>query len=59
MSEEKTILIVDDEPTFKEIIGTQLKALGLKVVTAATGAEAIAKAEKVQPDLILMDIHLG
>ncbi len=59
MTDQKTILLVDDEATFREIIGTQLTALGLKVVTASNGAEATHQAETVQPDLILMDIHLG
>ena len=59
MNDPKTILIVDDEAAFREIIGTQLKALGFQIATASNGQEAVAQAEKLQPDLILMDIHLG
>jgi len=59
MADQKTILLVDDEATFREIIGTQLEALGFTVVTASNGAEAVKKAEETQPSLILMDIHLG
>jgi two-component system alkaline phosphatase synthesis response regulator PhoP len=59
MAEQKIILLVDDEASFREIISTQLGTLGFKVVTASNGEQAITQAEKVQPDLILMDIHLG
>src|SRR3989344_8921060 len=59
MSDQKTILVVDDEATFREIMEAQLGALGLQVITASNGSEAMAQAEKAQPDLILMDIHLG
>lgn len=57
--ESKLVLLVDDEATFREIIGTQLQALGLQVETASNGFEAVQQAEKLQPDLVLMDIHLG
>ncbi len=59
MNDIKKILIVDDEATFREIIGTQMKSLGFEVTTASNGFEAVSQAEKIQPDLILMDIHLG
>ena len=52
MPDTKTILIVDDEATFREIIGTQLEALEFKVVTASSGPQAIAQAEKLELDLI-------
>lgn len=59
MSDTKKILLVDDEATFREIIGMQMQSLGFEVVTASNGFEAVSQAEKIQPDLILMDIHLG
>jgi DNA-binding NarL/FixJ family response regulator len=58
--EKKTLLIVDDHPLFRE----GLKALlarhsGFEVVgEAGTGAEALSKAEELEPELVVMDISL-
>jgi len=53
------ILIVDDEPNFLEIFSTKLRASGFDVTVARNGKEGIASAERMNPDLILMDIHLS
>ena len=52
------ILIVDDEPNFREIIGAKLKAAGYDFAVAKDALDGIAKAEQLQPDLILMDIFM-
>ncbi|MET3575897.1 response regulator YycF [Bhargavaea ullalensis] len=54
----KTILVVDDEKPIADILQFNLKKEGYSVVTAYDGEEAIAKAEEVQPDLVLLDIML-
>jgi len=52
------ILVVDDEKgvchSFKKILGR----LGYDVVTANDGLEGIEKAEKEQPDLVVMDVSM-
>lgn len=53
------ILVVDDEESFREIMSIKLKASGFEVATAMSGEEALVAAEKILPDLILMDIHMG
>ena len=53
------ILVVDDEESFREIMSIKLKASGFEVATVASGEEALIAAEKILPDLILMDIHMG
>lgn len=50
------VLIVDDEENFLEIMSTRLNAAGFETVLARNEKEAVAQAEKLMPDLILMDI---
>ncbi|MEI7673249.1 MAG: response regulator [Deltaproteobacteria bacterium] len=53
------LMIVEDEAIVSADIAIRLDELGYEVVgTAAAGEEAIALAERVHPDLVLMDIHL-
>ena len=50
------ILLVDDEPDILEIVGYNLAQEGYQIVTASNGREAIAKAKKELPDLIIMKL---
>lgn len=52
------ILIVDDYPDAIDIWAIYLRALGYEVSTAVDGAGAIAKAEQLLPDLIVLDLEL-
>ena len=53
------LIIVEDEAIVAADIAIRLDELGYEVVgTAAGGQEAITLAERVRPDLVLMDIHL-
>jgi len=52
------ILLVDDEPDILEIVGYNLAQEGYQIVTASNGREAIAKAKKELPDLIIMDVMM-
>ena len=55
----KRILIVEDEPDIANLIRQFLEKSGYEVAaTAATGEEALAHAERLLPDLALMDISL-
>lgn len=49
------ILIVDDEPTYREYLERFLARDGLDVRTAETGAEAIEIAAAFAPDILLAD----
>jgi PAS domain S-box-containing protein len=53
-----TVLVVDDDPKAVEVIATFLTAPAYAVVRAFGGQEAIVLAEKVQPDLILLDLMM-
>ena len=52
------ILLVDDEPDILEIIGYNLTAEGYQVFTASNGVEALAKAKKHDPHLIILDVMM-
>ena len=53
-----TILLVDDEQDILEIVGYNLSQEGYKIVTAVNGKDAIAKAKKELPNLIIMDVMM-
>jgi twitching motility two-component system response regulator PilH len=52
----KKILVVDDSPTERHVLGELLVRSGYMVITAESGEEAITKAKAEMPDLILMDV---
>jgi len=52
------ILLVDDEPDILEIVGYNLSLEGYQIVTAANGKEAVVKAKKELPHLIIMDVMM-
>ena len=52
------LLVVDDEPTLRELLSATLRFAGFTVASAATGAEAIALSASQAPDLVLLDIML-
>ena len=52
------ILVIDDEPDAVELIEFNLKDAGFEVITAVDGAEALKKARRVLPQLILLDVML-
>jgi DNA-binding NarL/FixJ family response regulator len=53
------ILIADDHPLTRDALATLLTSHGLDVVgRASDGAEAIVEAERLQPDLVLLDLSM-
>ncbi len=55
---EIKILLVDDEQDILEIIGYNLVQEGYQVSTASNGREAVLKAQKEHPHLIIMDVMM-
>lgn len=53
-----TILLVDDEPDIIEIVRYNLALEGYKIETAEDGEEAIFKAQKFRPQLVLLDVMM-
>jgi DNA-binding NarL/FixJ family response regulator len=53
------VLIVDDDRSFRRTAAMLLRARSFEVVgEAADGREAIAAIEALQPDAVLLDVHL-
>ena len=52
------ILLVDDEQDILEIVGYNLSAEGYEVITAENGVEAVKKAKKHKPQLIILDVMM-
>lgn len=55
---QNKILYIDDDPHNSNLIKRVLEAAGYFVVLAANGVEGLAQADKLQPHLILLDIHM-
>ncbi|MBN2144030.1 MAG: response regulator [Candidatus Aureabacteria bacterium] len=54
----KKILIVDDDPQYREATTTMLEAKGYEVFTAKNGQEGFDKAIQIMPHLILLDVMM-
>jgi len=54
----EVILAVDDSPTDLKIITKALQSQGYRVLTAVDGEEAIEKAMRDKPQLVVLDIIL-
>ncbi len=52
------VLVVDDEPPIRDILGFYLKRAGYQVLLAENGRRALEEMAKVQPDLILSDLRM-
>lgn len=54
----KHILVVDDDTLLRRSLSLQLEQAGYRASTAANAEDALALAQRDQPDLILLDIGL-
>ena len=53
-----TVLIIEDNPDNMLLISDILAFEGFTIITAETGLDGVAKAEKNKPDFIILDIQL-
>lgn len=56
--EPRTILVVDDEPTVRNVLQRTLEKAGYSVITAADGQEALNKISDSDISLVLLDIMM-
>jgi two-component system, cell cycle response regulator len=56
--DDACILVVDDVPDNVEILEARLASRGYRVVTAASGDEALARVREEPPHLILLDVMM-
>jgi DNA-binding response OmpR family regulator len=55
---EPTILIVDDEPSIREVVSIYLRRAGYQVVVAHDGQAALEALDRQPPDLVVLDLML-
>lgn len=58
MTPNKKILIVDDDPSIREVLSTQLSRMHYQTFEAEDGEEAVRAFKKEKPDLVLMDVMM-
>ena len=59
MAEEHVVLVVEDDRAVRELIAVALaEEPGLRVVVAADGAEALARAVEIPPSVVVLDMRL-
>lgn len=56
--QQRTILVVDDEPQIVAVVQSYLENSGYQVYSATTGQEGLDLFERVQPSLIILDLML-
>lgn len=54
----KTILIVDDSTSFRQVVGMALKGAGYEVVEACDGKDALSKLDGSKYHLIVSDVNM-
>jgi len=52
------VLVVDDEPSLAELLGSVLRYEGWEIRTAADGASAVRTAREFEPDAVVLDVML-
>lgn len=54
----RTVLVIDDDPTMRDLLRRILEREGFAVATAASGSEGLLLAEQLQPDVITLDVMM-
>ena len=58
MENSARVLVIDDEPQIRKLLGVSLKAHGFIVDEAPTGREGVNQAAFFKPDLLIIDLGL-
>lgn len=58
MSEQKLILVVDDDPDLVEAVSMKLEAKNYRVAKAYDGVEAMDRINEEKPDLVILDVMM-
>jgi DNA-binding NtrC family response regulator len=53
-----TLLLVDDDATFREVLSGELERIGFQVSGAGSGEDALRVAAKLEPQVVLLDLQL-
>jgi DNA-binding response OmpR family regulator len=57
-TENKKIVVIDDEPSVQEVVRAYLEKDGFMVYVAGSGSEGLALAERTKPALVVLDLML-
>jgi CheY-like chemotaxis protein len=57
-SEDRHILVVDDEDALRDVVCEMLESLGYRTLPAKSADDAMAQMEQTTPDLVLTDIMM-
>lgn len=57
-SQRQRVLVVDDEPTVREVVATYLEREGYEVEVLAEGGTVIEAIDRFRPDLLVLDVML-
>ena len=55
----RTVLIIDDDPEFRSLLGEMLRDDGWRVLEAANGEQGIAEAKSHRPEVVLCDLLMA
>jgi DNA-binding response OmpR family regulator len=58
MSDNRKIVVIDDEPSVQDVVRAYLEKDGFQVFVAGNGADGLALAERMKPALIVLDLML-
>jgi CheY-like chemotaxis protein len=58
MDNKALILLVDDNPEYRELLTWTLELYGFQTISATCGLEAVELAIECQPGLVLMDLNM-
>jgi two-component system KDP operon response regulator KdpE len=58
MIENRTILVIDDEPQIRRVLKTSLGSKGARVLDAPSGEEAVEVLRREVVDLVLLDLNM-
>ena len=53
------LLIVDDEPQIRELLGLYLEQKGFEIFRAGTSQDCLDQVASAQPELVVLDINLA
>jgi two-component system, OmpR family, alkaline phosphatase synthesis response regulator PhoP len=56
--ERPVVLIADNEPDILELVRFELEREGYEVLRAVNGRQALELAQKHEPDLVMVDVHM-
>jgi PAS domain S-box-containing protein len=58
IAEGSAVLVIDDDPSVRDVVKRSLNKEGVSVMTAASGEEGLELARKHRPDVITLDVQM-